>query len=155
MKKTLIYSLFAFSFLFLSCIKRDKMMEPKTSNSVMTKTGDDMLVIPKKETLKTGTFESYAHSLSGNVTVIKDTTGNVILRLENYTMTPGPDVDVYLSKTSSYSKSNVFKIDHLVDGYSNATRNIDIANDSDLATYKYVLVWCVAFDQLFGYAELK
>ena len=130
-------------------------MEPNSSNSGYIKTGGDTLAIPKKETLKTGTFESYAHSLSGNVAVIKDTTGNVILRLENYTMTAGPDVDVYLSKTSSYSQSNIIKIDHLLDGYSNGTRNIDIANNSDLATYKYVLVWCVAFNQLFGYAELK
>lgn len=131
------------------------MMEPDNSNSGTTKTGGDPLTIPMKETLKTGTFEGFAHSLAGNVTVIKDTTGNVILRLENYTMTPGPDVDVYLSKTSSYSRSNIIKIDHLIDGYENGTRNIDIANDSDLSTYKYVLVWCVKFDQLFGYAELK
>lgn len=155
MKTILLYSLFASSLFFASCIKRDKMMEPNASNSGNTKTGGDTLVVPKKETLKTGTFESYAHSLAGNVSVIKDTTGNVILRLENYTMTPGPDVDVYLSKTSSYSSSNIIKIDHLVDGYNNGTRNIDIANDADLATYKYVLVWCVAFNQLFGYAELK
>jgi hypothetical protein len=155
MKKTLIYTLLVSFVFFASCIKRDKMMEPNSSNSGTTKTGGDTLVIPKKETLKTGTFESYAHSLAGNVAVIKDTTGNIILRLENYTMDAGPDVDVYLSKTSSYSKSNIIKIDHLVDGYSNGTRNIDIENNIDLTTYKYVLVWCVKFDQLFGYAELK
>lgn len=155
MKKTLIYSLFACSLFFVSCIKRDNMMEPKSSNTVMTKTGEDMLVIPIKETLKTGIFEGYAHSLAGNVRVIKDTTGNVILRLEQYTMTPGPDVILYLSKSSSYSSNNVIKIDNLPYGYSNATRNVDIANDFDLNTYKYVLVWCASANQLFGYSELK
>ena len=70
-------------------------------------------------------------------------------------MTSGPDVDVFLSKSSAYSSSNVIKIAHLPNDYVNATVNIDIDDKTDLASYKYVLIWCTKFSVSFGYAELK
>jgi len=154
MKTPYAFSIIISLMVFSSCIARNK-KEDVAPVSNQTKTTETPLVVPPKQTLKTGTFTGYDHSLAGKVTVIKDTTSNIILRLENYTMTEGPDVDVYLSKTSSYSSSNVVKIAHLDIGYSNSTENIDIDNSIDLATYKYVIVWCNKYSVLFGYTELK
>lgn len=118
-------------------------------------TGNMPVENPVTSTLKLGTFTSYQHSLAGTATIVRDTTRNVLLRLEDYTMTAGPDVHVYLSKTSSYSPANVIEVKHLTDGYSKYDLTIDVQDDTDFGTYKYVLVWCVKFNSLFGYAELK
>ena len=76
------------------------------------------------------------------------------LRLTNYNMTPGPDVYVYLSRSNNYSSSNVIQVMKLTSGYTQSDFNLQVPTNY-LAEYKYVLVYCVQFSSLFGYAELK
>jgi hypothetical protein len=105
--------------------------------------------------LRQGTFSSYDHGLAGVAKIIKDSTNNVILRLENFSMTEGPDVDLLLSKTSSYSSSNVIKVADLNGAYTNFALNVDIDDNIDLSVYKHIIVWCAKFSVSFGDTEPK
>lgn len=104
---------------------------------------------------KMGTFVGYAHALSGKSLLYTDATNSRTLRLEEFTMTPGPDVFVFLSKSNNYSKANVISLVKLNDGYNKSSLNIAVDPSIDLSTHKFVLVYCVQFSSLFGYAELK
>lgn len=151
--RTSLLSFLIAHLLLFSCIKRDKMDE--MANNAPTQTGGTPWEKPIAATLKTGRFTSYEHNLSGNVTVLRDTTNNTLLQLENFTMIAGPDVHVYLSSYSAFSPSTAKEIAHLTTGYDNYALVIDITDNEDLSTYKYVLIWCVKYKSLFGYAELK
>ncbi len=108
------------------------------------------------DTIGEGNFTSYDHSLGGSSILYKD--GNPAvkkLRLYNFNMTAGPDVHVYLSKTSSYSASNVIEITKLTTGYTNSSITFDVTSTNYTSDHKYVLVYCVQYSSLFGYTELK
>ena len=102
-----------------------------------------------------GIFTSFAHSLDGSARLYGEKDGQRVLRLENFTMTPGPDVYVYLSKSNNYSRANVLEVAMLKNGYSKSNINFTFASGSYTPEHKYVLVYCVQFSSLFGYAELK
>lgn len=108
-----------------------------------------------EETLAMGTFSGYQHDLSGKTVLVKDTSGNTILRLEDFNMTEGPDVYVYLSRNSTYSSGNVIQVKHLTTGYTDSNLNIDVDNAVDHTDYKYVLVYCYQYSALFGTALLE
>jgi hypothetical protein len=103
---------------------------------------------------KMGAFTSFAHNLGGN-SILYDSVHSKILRFENYNMNQGPDVYVFLSKANNYSSANVLKIAKLTKGYSNASINFDVDSSINLDNYRFVLVYCVQYNSLFGYTELK
>lgn len=105
--------------------------------------------------LKMGSFSSFAHDLSGSSILYRDSLNNKILRFENYTMSQGPDVYVFLSKSNNYSNANVIKIAKLTEDYSNTSLSVNIDSSMDINIYKFVLVYCVQYNSLFGYTELK
>lgn len=102
-----------------------------------------------------GTFTSYAHSLAGKAVVYTDPNNKRTLRLENFTMTAGPDVYVFLSKTNNYSAANTIAVTMLKGGYTDSNLSLMLDDQVDLTTHKFVLVYCVQFSSLFGYAEPK
>jgi Electron transfer DM13 len=106
------------------------------------------------EIIKTGTFTSYAHNLGGNAILHIDSTGSKILRFENYTMSQGPDVHVYISKSNNYTAANVIEVTKLTEGFNDNDINFDFMSPAYTSEYKFVLVYCVEFHSLFGYAEL-
>ncbi|MBC7486632.1 MAG: DM13 domain-containing protein [Cytophagaceae bacterium] len=109
----------------------------------------------ESDTIGGGTFSSYDHGLSGASVLYKEGNPEVKkLRLYNFNMTAGPDVHVYLSKTSSYSAGNVIEITKLTTGYTNSSITFDVTSANYSADYKYVLVYCVQYSSLFGYTEL-
>src|SRR5690606_25011901 len=105
------------------------------------------------DTVGRGVFVGYQHSLSGSALLYTDINAAKILTMTDFNMTPGPDVYVYLSTTASYSASNVIEVTKLTTGYTNSTLNYTLTGYDP--KYKYVLVYCVAFNALFGYAELE
>ena len=149
MKKQIVILVWGSLLAFSACKKKKE--EPVAPVSEMNDTA------PAKSTdLKRGSFSSYAHSLAGDAVIVKDSTGNIILRLEKYTMTSGPDVDLVFSKTANYSSSSVIKIADLNSSYSNNSLNFDFDEKTiDHSVYKYVIVYCVQFTQQFGEAEPK
>ena len=100
-----------------------------------------------------GTFTSFAHSLSGKAVIYFESNNKRTLRLENFTMTAGPDVYVFLSKTNNYSDANTIPVGVLKEGYDNSDLTLNVDDMIDLTTHKFVLVYCVEFSSLFGYAE--
>jgi len=117
----------------------------------------DKVTTPVSDTLGKGNFVGVAHSVAGKSILYKETTGNYILRLENFTMTAAPDAFIYLSKTSNYNASSVINVYTLTPNgnYSNANINIDVSDDINFSEYKYVLVYCFQYSAFFGHAELK
>jgi hypothetical protein len=144
MKNSSLFLILVALFLFVSCKKKKDEVE------VMV---NDRLEV--EETLARGNFSGYQHELSGKAVLVKDTSGNTILRLEDFNMTEGPDVYVYLSRNSTYSSGNVIEVRNLTSGYINSNLNIDIDNSIDHSDYKYVLVYCYQFSALFGTALLE
>lgn len=150
MKKLLLLTLLSCttSVVVLSCNKKD---DPGPTAIVMSpppSSGSD--------TIGKGNFTSYDHGLSGSAILYIESEPTIKkLRLYNYNMTAGPDVHVYLSKTSSYSAANVIEIQKLTTGYSNSSITFDVNSASYNSDYKYVLVYCVQYSSLFGYAILS
>jgi len=108
----------------------------------------------KKQT-GTGVFTSYAHDLSGKASLFSGGDDNKVIRLENFNMLAGPDVYVFISKSNNYSKSNVIEVAKLTSGYMDSAINLDFKSQRFNDEYKFVLVYCVQYNSLFGYAELE
>jgi len=137
--------------IFLLCACDD----PADSMSVLPSPLPDMAtdIPPESPAIKRGTFTSYEHNLMGSAALYQDTVGRHTIRLEGFTMTQGPDVRVYISRANNYSNANTIEVAGLRESYTNDNIVIPLGNYS--SEYKYVLVYCLEFHSLFGYAELK
>jgi hypothetical protein len=144
MKKNLLFTIVISMLLAATSCKKEE--EP-------AKMVDDS--VPAGNTLAKGNFSGFQHSLAGSSSVVKDSTGNIFLRLENFTMTSGPDVYVYMSKSTTYSGSQSIEVRKLEGGFTDSNITIDIDNNLDYKEYKYVLVYCFQFSALFGRSELN
>jgi Electron transfer DM13 len=69
------------------------------------------------------------------------------LALENYTVSSGPDLKVYLSKSNM--PTNFVNLGNL-----NASTVYSIPQSVDLKEYKFVLIHCQQYNHLFAVAEL-
>lgn len=102
--------------------------------------------------LLTGTFIKGPYgTTSGTAKVIKDSAGVHRLYLENFMVSNGPDLKVYLSNDLNAGK-------YLRLGSLKSTKGnqlYDIPGMPDYNLYKYALIWCESFAHLFGSAELK
>ena len=114
----------------------------------------DMAPENKKQT-GAGAFTSYAHDLSGKASLFCGDGDNKAIRLEDFNMLAGPDVYVFISKSNNYSKANVIEVAKLTSGYMDSDINFDFKSQSFNSEYKFVLVYCVQYNSLFGYAELE
>lgn len=89
-------------------------------------------------------------SVTGNARVyMKD--NKLVLALENFSTTNGPDLHVYLSK-------EMYPVNFIDLGRLRATSGnqiYDIPGTPDLSNFKYVLIHCQQFNHLFGYTILK
>ena len=135
--------------LTFSCGSEEEVVPSGTPNDMvmdMTPSGQD------KQGM--GVFTGYAHSLSGKAVLLTDGNSNTI-RLEDFNMTAGPDVYVFVSKANNYSQSNVIEVAKLTSGYTNSDINLTFSSVEFTSEHKFVLVYCVQFNSLFGYAELK
>jgi hypothetical protein len=140
----LIVSLFAFS-----CRSEDEMAQAGMDNMVMNMSPANAVQHGM------GTFTSYAHNLAGKAVFLTDDAGKSLIRLEDFTMTVGPDVYVFVSKSNNYSQANVIEVAKLTSGYVDSDINFDFSSSAYTSDYKFVLVYCVQFNSLFGFAELK
>jgi len=131
-----------------SCKKKE---DPDPSTTVTSEPPSE-----DSDTIGEGNFTGYDHGLSGSAVLYEEGDPAVKkLRLYDFNMTAGPDVYVYLSKTSSYSAGNVLEITRLTTGYTNSSLTYDVTNANYSSDYKYVLVYCVQYSSLFGYTELS
>jgi hypothetical protein len=91
------------------------------------------------------------HNAEGLAKVIGLDDASMILRLENFKATNGPDLYVYLA--TDKSASDFVNLGRLKGNIGN--QNYDIPEGTDFSRYDTVLIWCRAFSVLFGSADLE
>ena len=137
MLKQLILS--AFLFLFISCEKESNLTSEDSNANSISEVATLMFSGPF-----TGTS---GITVTGSAKIYNDINQKKVL-LDNFTITDGPDLKVYLSTTSA---PNTF----VNLGALTSSRVYLIPNSVDLSVYKYVLIHCQQYNHLFAIAELK
>src|SRR5918992_1633266 len=90
------------------------------------------------------------HHAEGVAKEISTDDGRKFMRFENFEVTNGPNLYVYLATDNSASDF----VDLGVLKANIGNQNYEIPEGTDLAKYKTVVIWCKAFSVLFGSAEL-
>jgi hypothetical protein len=101
--------------------------------------------------LRQGTLTgSGSYSVSG-LAQLYNSNGKLVLLLDNFSSSNGPDLRVYLSTTTGASSFvNLGKLKS-----TNGKQSYEIPANTDLSNFKFVLIWCQQFSVLFGKAETQ
>ncbi len=127
-------------------IKEMIMDESAKSQVVVSEDMDDSI---NAITLKTGKFVGLAgHSAKGDAKIL-DVAGTQYLRFENFEVTNGPDLRVYLTQDGDVKQG--IHIDKLKG--NRGSQNYQIT-EIDTDTYNTVVVYCQPFGAYFGKAIL-
>ncbi|MGD9893965.1 MAG: DM13 domain-containing protein [Dehalococcoidia bacterium] len=110
--------------------------------------------------LSEGTFVDGdpGHQGEGAARLIRDADGSHILRLEDFSVTNGPDLFVILSTDPDGSRSSAAAGDALNLGRLRATDgniNYAVPDGTDLANVRSVIIYCRAFRVVFAVAMLE
>lgn len=93
------------------------------------------------------------HRGAGEAKLIRGADGALSLRLENFSVTNGPDLFVVLSTSpDGYAAEGAFNLGSLK--ATDGNLNYAIASGTDLAKFKSVVIWCRQFDVDFAVATL-
>lgn len=132
-------------------VEDDKMMEDKPmEDAAMADKNDDVMM--EKEL--SGSFAGAGdgvHDAEGVAEVIYLGDASDVLRLEDFKVTNGPDLYVYLA--TDKQASDFVDLGRLKANSGN--QNYDIPEGTDLAKYDTVVIWCKAFSVFFGGAVLS
>jgi hypothetical protein len=105
-----------------------------------------------------GRFHSVAHETRGRATVHHLADGRVILRLDDFTTSNGPDVRVYLvAAPDAADNATVTRAGFVELGKLKGTdgdQNYDVPSGLDLGKYRAVTIWCKRFSVNFATAPL-
>jgi len=105
---------------------------------------------------RTGTFvmrPGSGHDVRGTATLSEQPGGNLVLSLgSDFASAGGPDVEVFLSTTNTVG-SNSITLGNLKN-FSGAS-SYDVPAGVQLTTYDWVIIHCVPFNIVFGYARLQ
>lgn len=99
-----------------------------------------------------------SHKGEGRVMIITQADGRRILRFEDFKVTNGPDLYVYLSghpaprSTAQLHGAGDFEIARLKGNVGN--QNYELPADLDLSQFKSVVIYCKRFTTVFSTAEL-
>lgn len=134
------YFLFFILFSLSSCGEEDQ---------TPTQTINDNFDTGSATLLRQGTWMgSGSYAVSGKAEIYEDG-GKLTLLLDNFSSTNGPDLKVYLStNTSASSFINLGKLKS-----TNGKQTYDIPAGTDVANFKFALIWCERFSVLFGKSE--
>lgn len=110
--------------------------------------------------LATGSFQGADsfHLGSGTATIYELPDNSTLLRLEDFSVTNGPELHVYLSAASSPQSSsevreNYHGLGRLKGNIGN--QNYDIPADLDLSQFNSVVIYCQPFHIVFSVATLQ
>ena len=126
----------------------------QTDGSTVNQNMTDMATTVGQTSLFMGKFigvNDGIHNAEGLTKVIRLDDDSMILRLENFKATNGPDLYVYLASYSS--ASDFVNLGRLKGNIGN--QNYNIPEGTDFSRYDTVLIWCKAFSVLFGSAQLE
>jgi len=96
----------------------------------------------------TGTFSPTGGISGSGIVKIYQLNDSFTLKLENYTISDGPDLKVYLSKADSPSEFVNL-------GNLNPNITYQIPQQVTIADYPFVLIHCQQYNHLFAIAELQ
>jgi hypothetical protein len=109
--------------------------------------------------LASGTFVDGEHTTTGTASIFQLPDGSRILRLEDFSTSDGPDVDVALSDQAAggddwgkYDDARYVGLGNLKG--TDGNQNYEIPADVDLAGLSSVVVWCDRFNVAFGTAAI-
>ncbi|MFP5042515.1 DM13 domain-containing protein [Parasediminibacterium sp. JCM 36343] len=98
-----------------------------------------------------GSFISGPYGTTSGKATIYKTGSSYQLALENFAVSNGPDLKVYISK--EMQPVHFVKLGSLKS--TNGNQLYDIPASIDLTEYKYALIHCEQYNHLFGYAGLN
>ncbi len=94
------------------------------------------------------------HRGSGTATVYGLPDGKRILRFENFAVTNGPALSVYLVRSADGNVDSGYLDLGKLKG-NKGDQNYEIPTGTDLSAYKSVVIWCVPFRVTFSVAALQ
>ncbi len=112
---------------------------------------------PKAAGPLAGNFNNQgAEPVSGKAQLGVTADGKLVLRFDNFSSAPGPDLVVYLSKnatpTNDGQVKNGFEVGKLKATKGN--QNYELPSSLDFSQIKSVVVYCKSFSIIFGFANL-
>jgi len=118
---------------------------------------DESMPTELTEEVKRGAFNEidFIHKGKGTALLYNIPNGKKLLRFEDFEVTNGPDLYVYLSKKED-PKEDIEKGDFISLGRLKGTvgnQNYEIENLPE--GYKTVIIWCKQFSVLFSFAVLQ
>ena len=133
---------------------KDMMREASENPTVVSEDKSEMMANAESnepEILKMGEFKGadFFHQAKGTAQIIQ-AGDQSFLRFEQFEVTNGPDLRVYL--TSGGDVKNGIQLDKLKG--STGDQNYEISGDIDVASYDTVVIYCQPFGVHFGQAEL-
>lgn len=139
----LAFAYWTISPLFIDVEVREEM---PTATEMTAETGSEIKI------LATGKFGGLeGHNASGTAKLIEIGGKKFVRFEEDFKITNGPDLLVYLGKGGKYDASAVLgKLKGNI-----GSQNYEIPTTLDLANYDSIWVWCRAFSVAFGAAEIK
>jgi len=100
-----------------------------------------------------------AHKGAGDATLVKKIDGSIEIQLENFEVTNGPDLALYVSSSSTIEKASDVtgsiwtNIGKLKGNKGNQVYRLP--EDVNIDDVKSVVIWCQAFSVLFSVATLN
>ena len=135
-------------------------LTPTAGSTASPSTADPSTAAVEPVALATGTFVDGEHATSGTATIFRLPDGSRVLRLENFSTSDGPDVDVALSDQSAggddwgkYDDGRYVGLGDLKG--TDGNQNYAIPDDVDLAGLTSVVIWCDRFNVAFGTAAIS
>ncbi len=131
-----------------------KMMED--IGKKMPDTGVDEEMVSQHTITSMGTFKDADnfHRGTGTATVYTLTDGKHVLRFEDFSVTNGPALSVYLVRSADGNVDSGFLNLGTLKG-NKGNQNYEIPAGTDLAGYQSVVIWCVPFGVTFATASLQ
>ena len=107
--------------------------------------------------ISTGQFEDedFIHKGSGDATIYRLGNGSHVLRLENLSVTNGPDLHVLLLKDPEGRDKSQGYLDLGGLKGNRGNQNYGIPDGEDLSTYRSAMIYCQPFHVIFSIAELS
>jgi hypothetical protein len=149
---------FAPQALFINNRVNEAIPVPSASASARASTSAAPATPAGPVTLSSGSFRSLEHATSGRAVLLLLSDGSVLLRLEDFSTSNGPDVHVYLSAASADGPMDAFGTQPVELGPLKANQgniNYSVPARTDLSTIKSAVIWCRRFSVGFGVAPLN
>ena len=123
-------------------------------------TGEKAAPAASARTLTSGRFVDGEHETSGTARLLALADGRLVLRLEGFSTSDGPDVDVWLTDQPAggddwhrYDDGRYVPLGDLKG--TDGNQNYAIPADTDLGGLTSVVIWCDRFDVAFGSAPIQ